>query len=139
MTIAEGISGPDTLMMLAPFILCLCIGVWIGLKLGFHKGLAHFERKILPQRLRSQRSVVKGLVGENMSPLLPGFMHDPAECRFMGNPVDYIVFKGMAEGDIHEVVFLEVKTGKSRESRIQKSLKKAVESGKVSWNLYRHE
>ena len=37
------------------------------------------------------------------------------------------------------VVFVEVKTGQSRLNTVEKSLKDAVEQGKVSWAEYRHK
>jgi predicted Holliday junction resolvase-like endonuclease len=69
-----------------------------------------------------------------MAPLLPGFPFDPGDCRFVGKPIDFIVFKGMNEKNIGEVIFLEVKSGKSRNFNNQeRKLRDAVISGRVSW------
>ena len=68
---------------------------------------------------------------------MPDFPYKPTEARFIGKPVDFIVFKGMDEKKIEEVVFVEVKTGKSKLNDVEKSLKNTVEDKKISWDEYR--
>ena len=62
------------------------------------------------------RSTLKGKIAEQLAPLLPGFPYLPADARFLGSPIDYIVFKGISNsGEAHldpedlEIVLLEVK------------------------------
>ena len=43
----------------------------------------------------------------------------------------------MDEKKIEEIVFVEVKSGQSQLSKIEKSLKSAVENKKVSWHEYK--
>ncbi|MDR1586673.1 MAG: hypothetical protein LBS57_04375, partial [Treponema sp.] len=94
--------------------------------------------EVVKARLRQSRAVLGGLVSEQMAPLLPGFPYDPGDCRFMGKPVDFIVFKGMNEKDIREVIFLEVKSGASPALNDQeKKLRDAIRTGRVSWAEYR--
>ena len=64
-------------------------------------------------------------------------IYKPTEVRFIGKPIDFIVFKGMDEGKIDEVIFVEVKTGQSKLSDVQKSLKKSVDEKKITWEEYR--
>jgi predicted Holliday junction resolvase-like endonuclease len=69
-----------------------------------------------------------------MAPLLPGFPFDPGDCRFVGKPVDFIVFKGMNEKNISGVIFLEVKSGSEKRLNDQeKQLREAVLAGRVTW------
>jgi predicted Holliday junction resolvase-like endonuclease len=52
----------------------------------------------------------------------------------VGKPVDFIVFKGMNQQEITEVIFLEVKSGKAKNLNPQeKRLREAIRSGRVSW------
>ena len=66
---------------------------------------------------KGSRSSIKGKVGEQLAPLLPEFSYAPADARFLGNPVDYVVFDGYTEvkereaGELREIVFVEVKKG----------------------------
>jgi predicted Holliday junction resolvase-like endonuclease len=95
---------------------------------------AHKIEAIVKARLKASRAVLGGLVSEQMAPLLPGFPYDPGDCRFIGKPVDFIVFKGMNSREISEPIFLEVKSGSSKTlSEQEKKLKDAVEQGRVRW------
>ncbi len=120
-------------------LITLIIGVFIGRRLGFSEGKYFFEKNLLPKRLDSSRAVLKGQISEHLAPFLPGFKHLHGECRFIGKPVDFLVFKGMDEGRIDEVVFVEVKTGVSNLSRIEKCLRDAVNEKRVSWELLRFD
>jgi predicted Holliday junction resolvase-like endonuclease len=76
-------------------------------------------------------------LAEQLAPFLPGFPFDPTEIRFIGKPVDFIAFRGVSAGKVEEVVFVEVKSGASALSKVERSLREAVESGRVSWIEYR--
>jgi predicted Holliday junction resolvase-like endonuclease len=139
---------PDSLMnpaFIAPLILALllCLSFLIlGLRIGLRQGRAREEalwlsgklEAIVKTRLKQSRAVLGGLVSEQLAPLLPGFPYDPGDCRFIGKPVDFIVFKGMNRQDITDVIFLEVKSGAAKTLNNQeKNLRNAVQSGKVHW------
>jgi|TARA_B100002003_G_scaffold250493_1_gene290075 predicted Holliday junction resolvase-like endonuclease len=83
------------------------------------------------------RAILGGQFAEQLSPFLPGFKYSPNECRFIGKPIDFVVFKGADGKKIEEVVFVEVKSGKSRLSPFERKLKEAVEGGRVRWEEYR--
>jgi predicted Holliday junction resolvase-like endonuclease len=85
------------------------------------------------------RSVLGGLFSEQIAPFLPNFREDlkASEARFIGKPIDFLIFKGMDEQNITEVVFVEVKTGNSSLSVNERKLKEAIQSGNVSWYEYR--
>jgi predicted Holliday junction resolvase-like endonuclease len=84
------------------------------------------------------RSTLKGRISEQMAPLLPEFPFSPADARFIGNPIDFVVFDGytLAKDEKAEsisVVLVEVKKGKGRLSREENLFRTAVEEGRVSW------
>lgn len=95
------------------------------------------ESVVRKDAIMRSRAVLNGQINEQLAPFLPGFSWKPSEARFIGKPVDFVVFKGMDEKKIDEVVFVEVKTGKSKLSSQEKHLKEAIENGKVSWAEYR--
>jgi len=43
------------------------------------------------QSAAQSRYTVKGKIAEQMAPLLSGFKYEPADARFLGSPVDYVV------------------------------------------------
>ena len=82
---------------------------------------------------RSQ-SVILGKVTEHLIPYLPKFNYNPKDVRFFGDPIDLIVFDGLNDGFIKEIVFIEVKTGKaSRLSRKQQDIRDAVRNRPIKW------
>lgn len=85
-----------------------------------------------------QRSVLKGKISEQVAPFLPGFPADlnPSEAHFIGNPVDLIVFKGSDSKDITEVVFVEIKSGKSYLNQNENSLKRTIDNKQVRYISY---
>ena len=96
------------------------------------------------ESVERSRSTLKGRIAEQMAPLLPGFRYAPADARFLGDPVDYVVFSGytgMRDADAGsggmEVVLLEVKQGGSVLSPSQKAIAACVEEGRVRFEVCR--
>ena len=86
-----------------------------------------------------QRSsaVTRGKVTEHIVPYLPGFDLNPKDIRFLGTPIDLIAFKGLNDSmEEVEIVFIEVKTGRSVLSPRERAVKKAVEQKRVSWRVF---
>jgi predicted Holliday junction resolvase-like endonuclease len=81
------------------------------------------------------RAVLGGKFTEQMVPFFPDFKYDPTEVRFIGSPIDMVVFPGLAKGDPQEIVILEVKTGKSAQlTPAQKKIRQLIEDGMVRWD-----
>ena len=83
------------------------------------------------------RAVLAGNFSEQLAPYLPDFPFNPSECKFIGKPVDFIVFHGLDEKNVTGVSFVEVKSGKSKLSGTEKSVKDAIEKKHVQWIDYR--
>jgi predicted Holliday junction resolvase-like endonuclease len=139
MQIPQTISYIVVICIFAVFcLLFLIVGLRIGSWHGRRREQAEWEggrvEEIVKARLKKSRAVLGGLVSEQMAPLLPGFPFDPGDCRFIGKPIDFLVFKGMNEQDISEVIFLEVKSGAGRTLNSQeKKLRDAIQAGRVRW------
>lgn len=81
------------------------------------------------------RAVLGGKFTEQLAPFFPDSKYDPTEVRFIGSPIDMIVFPGLSRGDPEEIVILEVKTGKSAQlTAQQKKIRQLVEDGMVRWD-----
>jgi predicted Holliday junction resolvase-like endonuclease len=131
-------------------IIILILGIIIGAYLGYKFAKSMLSTNIQKQvdaqialerkdAIKRSRAVLGGQLIEQLAPYFPDFPYSPSEARFVGKPVDLLVFKGMDEKCIDEVVFVEVKTGKSALSATEKSLKDAIENKRVSWCEYRIE
>lgn len=85
--------------------------------------------KLLGQKKSSEVRV--GKIGENMAPFLTNWPYDPNDFRFLGNPIDGVQFNE------DELVFVEIKTGKSVLSKKQRWIKQLVKEGKVGFATFR--
>ena len=121
-------------------VVLLLIIMFISYSIGKYVAKKHHEEKIPKEReeaIKQSRAVLSGQFSEQIAPYLPDFPFNPTEARFIGKPIDFVVFKGMDEKKIEEIVFVEVKSGQSQLSKIEKSLKSAVENKNVSWHEYK--
>ena len=110
-----------------------------------------FRTTIIKERSNaneSSRHTLKGKIGEQMSPLFPEFYskYQPSDARFLGSPIDYIIFKHMSEYDSKtkavdvpiDVVLVEVKSAKKTGlTEKEKAVRIAVEEGRVSFDVVR--
>lgn len=119
---------------------CLLVGYLVGRALTWRSMELEFadrEEAAREDARKRSRSTLSGRFLEQLAPHFPDFPYDPTDLRFLGTPVDYVVFDGMGEGTVDEVVFLEVKSGGSQLSSVQRRLREAVEAGAVRWETYR--
>src|SRR5271157_845822 len=96
------------------------------------------------QSVDQSRNTLKGKMAEQMAPLLPGFKFLPADARFLGDPVDYVVFDGYtetkdngADPNTIEVIILDIKQGGAGLSGSQRAIAKAIEDGRVRFDVVR--
>lgn len=130
----------NTIIILALFLFGLGLAYFIGYKSGAFRKNRFWEGELPGQRkdaILKSRAVLGGHFSEQLAPFLPDFEFKPNECMFMGKPIDFIVFKGMDEKNIDEVVFVEVKSGKAKLSPQEKNLKEAIDKKRVKWVEYR--
>ena len=101
------------------------------------------DEKKRKNSLDTSRDVLKGKIGEQMAPLFPEFrnLYNPADARFIGTPIDYIIFKNLSK--VHsveeapiEIVFVDVKTGKSTLTKSQQMIQDAVSGEKKRVGFY---
>ncbi|MCR5400636.1 MAG: hypothetical protein K6E78_03465 [Treponema sp.] len=87
--------------------------------------------------IKRSRAVLGGQMAEQIAPFLPGFPCNAADVRFVGKPVDFVAFPGMAEGkNIEEILLIEVKTGSSKLSEREKEIRELCKRGKVRYVEY---
>ena len=92
--------------------------------------------KARKEAIAQSRGVLGGKFVEQMVPYLPDFRYDPTEARFIGSPVDLIVFPGLASGDPKEIVIIEIKSGKNaRLTASEAKIRELIEGGMVRWEL----
>jgi len=107
------------------------------------KTLQDFKRIEHPKAIREarddalsrSRAVIKGQISENLAPFMKEFSskYQASNARFLGNPIDYIVFSD------DEVVIVEIKSGSSRLNEKQRRIRDLIDSGKFRFEVIRLE
>ncbi len=82
-------------------------------------------------------AVILGKVTEHAIPFHAQFPFNPKDARFIGSPIDMIVFDGAEAEDVVDVYILEIKTGESKLNKRQRLVKDAVLNGRVHWRELR--
>ena len=121
-------------------VLAACLGVVIGLLIGFVYFLIWKARHtgiIRQDAVQRSQAVTVGKVSEQLLPYLPGFRFNPKDARFLGSPVDLVVFDGLSEGELRGIWFLEVKTGNAVLSARERQIRDAVLEKRIAWDELR--
>lgn len=121
-------------------VLALALGLVIGLLLGLVYVLiwkARHTGAIRQDAIQRSLAVTVGKVSEQLVPYLPDFHFNPKDVRFLGSPVDLVVFDGLDAGAVRRVIFIEVKTGSSGLSTRERQVRDAIHAGNVEWTELR--
>lgn len=112
-------------------LLVLAIGLAVLFALLYWK--ARYTAAVRRDAVERSLAVTTGKVSEQLAPYLPGFAYNPKDARFLGSPVDLVVFDGLSAGAVTRVVFVEVKTGGADLSARERRVRDAVREGRVEW------
>ena len=106
----------------------------------FRQTWAEQESSVRKDAADRSRYILKGKIAEHMVPMVPEvFRHDPSDARFIGAPIDYLIFDGYSavkDGNSDEditVVLADIKTGNASLNRTERKIKEAVDAGRVRW------
>ena len=114
----------------------LLVGIAIGIAVAWLYFLVwklRYSAAIREDAVQRSLAVTAGKVHEQLVPYLPEFGFNPKDARFLGSPVDLIVFDGLAAGDVRRIVFLEVKTGGASLTARERQVRDIIEAREVVW------
>jgi len=123
-------------------LLALALGLAIGLLAGWLYVLmwkGRYTAAIREDAVQRSQAVTAGKVHEQLIPYLPAFPYNPKDVRFLGSPIDLVVFDGLADGCVRRIVFLEVKTGNAGLTGRERSVRDVVQARAVEWAELRRE
>ena len=108
--------------------------------------LEELKEKTADLLLRQKRATTKsektavavgiGLIIEKILPAHKNFDLVPADCRFLAEPIDMIVFDGVSENKVKKITFMDIKTGGAVLNTHQKQIRDAIRDHDVSWRSY---
>lgn len=107
-----------------------------GAQVVLQKWKIENEAKIRQDAINRSYSVNLGKITEHLVPFHQKFLSqfNPKDARFIGSPIDLIVFDGYADKNEDIYIYLvEIKTGNSKLTETQKRIKKAVIEGRIRW------
>ncbi len=110
------------------------------MEISAEKKFMELKEKLRKEILDKSRAGIKGRIGEQIVPFIKQFKYNPSDARFIGSPIDYVIFNGYTELKDNKkrksitVVFVEVKTGeKASLTYLQRKIKRAIEEKNVKW------
>jgi len=109
------------------------IGILVLILLFFRErylGLLHKYEQLL--RVKRSENVKHGQSFEQFVPFASNFPFSKSDFKFLGQPIDGIVF------GTDKITFIEIKTGTSGLNTKQKEVRDLVEAGKVEWKELRY-
>ena len=68
---------------------------------------------------------------EKMIHLHKDFNFPVEDCSFLAEPLDVIIFNGVATNNVNHITFMEIKTGKAALNKHQRMIRDAVRANKV--------
>ena len=127
----------EVIWLAIAIIVAAVIFYYIGMRRSNKRWKAILPGLIEEAKARS-RPILAGQFSEQLAPYLPNFKWSPTETKYVGGkPIDFIVFKGLDQKEVKEVVFVEVKSGESRLTPMEKTLRDTITAKKVNWEEYR--
>jgi predicted Holliday junction resolvase-like endonuclease len=106
---------------------------------SFERWKIDYESQIRQDAIKKSQAVTIGKVTEHIIPFFSGiFPYNPKEARFIGSPIDLIVFDGMeTDPEGLSIHFIEVKTASSCLTSRQRAIKYAILNKRVEWRELR--
>jgi predicted Holliday junction resolvase-like endonuclease len=94
------------------------------------------EERIRQDAIRRSQEVIHGKVTEHLIPFFPSFPWNPSDARFLGSPIDFVVFDGLSEGNLKEIVLVEVKSGNSKSlTSRERAVRQCVTRGDITFQI----
>jgi len=85
---------------------------------------------------RSAAAGGKGKIVEGLIPVMKGFGYEMEDCRFLANPIDYIIFEGASQGNVDHITFMDIKAGKSADlDTHQRKIRDAINNNNVKFEV----
>jgi predicted Holliday junction resolvase-like endonuclease len=103
------------------------------------KRLQELKNRKIRATLVAENTTKAVNIGKNLEKVLPtmkDFKWELPDSRFLGDPIDLIVFNGLSADKVTSISFIEVKSGNARLNDHQKSIRDAVQEGKVKYKEF---
>jgi predicted Holliday junction resolvase-like endonuclease len=109
---------------------------------GFKAHTAVANKEVIKEKvqeaLRGQRGVIQGHIAE-LFPVFRKTRYHPADLLSLipTTPIDFVIFEGLFQKEVSKIVFLDVKTGGSTLTHVQRTIKDTIEAGDIEFKKLR--
>lgn len=119
--------------LLIMWIIIWCIVGFLIAKIFMIKGQVK-DRQL---SIKWSKAVILGHTKEQMAPLFPNFPYHTKDMVFVGKWFDYLVLDGLAQGNLRQIVFLEIKSGGSMLNRNEKQIQNIINIWNIKYEIIR--
>lgn len=90
------------------------------------------EKAARGHSVATSAGVVRGNAAQHLAPFMPEMLDrfQPGDWRFLGSPIDFIVFDGLTSDLVTQIVLVEVKTNATL-SKKQAVIKASIDAGAI--------
>ena len=88
---------------------------------------------------RTAKTTAAVNIGKSLEKVLPvakNFRWVVPDTKFLGDPIDMLIFNGLSLGKVESLSFVEAKSGAARLNDHQKSIRDALADHKVSYGVF---
>lgn len=121
-------------------IISLFVGLYLAYKCDEYEKIAKsymikYDNQVaITQEIESKKKSTEVRTGQLIEKWIPysnEFDINPQNARFIGDPIDFVVF------DEDKITFIEVKTGSSSLSKKQRNIRNLIQDGKIEFKELR--
>lgn len=112
-------------------------------RIRFEQKLLEWKRKeeevIRRDAIERSARTLSGRTLEKLVPFLDNFPYDAHDIRWLGDPIDLVIFDGQSSGNLRQIVLCEVKSGEGKLTKTQNKIKELVSKKRVKWEEFKIE
>ena len=94
--------------------------------------LSMIERELRERAARAGLRITKKLL-KKIDPMFSGAGYDPQDVKVIFDPVTYVIFDGMSDNNLEEIVLMANPPEDGATERLQKSIRNSIKKGKIEF------
>ena len=101
---------------------------------SLNEKLAFLQKRQVSADEGAEKKAIEVGIGKIIEKVLPAYKNFKmpiADCRFLSEPIDMIVFEGASENKINHITFMDVKTGNAKLNTHQRQIRDAIKDHQV--------
>lgn len=112
-------------------------------RVELEKWKTEVEDKLRRDALAKSRAVLKGKLAEQLAPIFSVFGFNPSDARFIGDPVDYVIFDGYTlvkeriEDKPIKIILADIKTGEATLTYEQRRIQEGIKQRLIEFKIIR--